>query len=161
MPRSKPTESVFLNVPFDRAYRPLFEAMVFAVHDCGFRPRCALEASDGGHVRVQKIAAIIRECRLGIHDISRTELDRKSRLPRFNMPFELGVFLGAKWFGDDSQRRKNTLVLDRAKYRSSSFSRTLRVRTSKRTMTSRSRSSRPSATGCATRNQPGPCRRAA
>ena len=121
MPRPQPTEAVFLNVPFDDAYRPLFEAMVFAVHDCGFRPRCALEGSDGGHVRVQKIAVIIRECALGIHDISRTEHDKKSKLPRFNMPFELGLFLGAKWFGDDTQHRKITLVLDRERYRYQQF----------------------------------------
>ncbi len=121
MPRPRPIDSVFLNVPFDRAYRAMFEAMVFAVLDCGFHPRCALEASDAGHVRVQKIAAIIRECNLGIHDVSRTELDQKSRLPRFNMPFELGLYLGAKWFGDDMQRRKHTLVLDRERYRYQQF----------------------------------------
>ena len=121
MPRPQPTEAVFLNVPFDSAYRPMFEAMVFAVLDCGFRPRCALEGSDAGHVRVQKIAVIIRDCALGIHDISRTELDKQSRLPRFNMPFELGLFLGAKWFGDEVQHRKNTLILDRERYRFQQF----------------------------------------
>ena len=121
MTRSRPTDAVFLNVPFDAAYRPLFEAMVFAVLDCGFQPRCALEANDAGQVRIQKIAGMIRDCALGIHDISRTELDKHSRLPRFNMPFELGVFLGAKWFGDDLQRHKNTLVLDREKYRYQQF----------------------------------------
>ncbi len=106
MSRLRPTDAVFLNVPFDTAYRPLFEAMVFAVLDCGFQPRCALETTDAGQVRVQKIAAIIRECALGIHDISRTGLDKESRLPRFNVPFELGLFLGAKWFGNQIQRRK-------------------------------------------------------
>ena len=121
MPRLRPTDAVFLNVPFDTGYRPLFEAMVFAVFECGFQPRCALEATDAGQVRVQKIAAIIGECALGIHDISRTELDLQSRLPRFNMPFELGLFLGAKWFGDDTQRRKNTLILDRERYRYQQF----------------------------------------
>jgi hypothetical protein len=50
MPRSRPANAVFLNVPFDAAYRPPFEALVFAVTDCAFRPRCALEASDGGHL---------------------------------------------------------------------------------------------------------------
>src|SRR5258706_8576463 len=113
MPRHRPTDAIFLNVPFDPAYRPLFEAMVFAVFDCGFQPRCALEATDAGQIRVQKISGIIRECALGVHDISRTELDKQTRLPRFNMPFELGLYLGAKWFGDDGQRRKNTLILDR------------------------------------------------
>jgi len=117
MPRSRPADSVFLNVPFDAAYRPLFEALVFAVTDCAFVPRCALEASDGGHVRVDKITRIIAACDLGVHDISRTELDLRFRLPRFNMPFELGLFLGAKRFGTGRQRRKSTLVLDRERYR--------------------------------------------
>ena len=93
MPRSQPTRAVFLNVPFDPQYRLLFEAMLFAVYDCGFKPRCALETTDAGQVRVQKISAIIRDCAFGIHDISRTQLDEGSGLPRFNMPFELGLFL--------------------------------------------------------------------
>lgn len=117
MPRSRPGNAVFLNVPFDAAYRPLFEALVFSVTDCAFVPRCALEASDGGHVRVEKITRIIAGCAFGVHDISRTELDKKSRLPRFNMPFELGLFLGAKRFGDHRQKRKSTLILDRERYR--------------------------------------------
>ena len=117
MPRSTPANAVFLNVPFDAAYRPLFEALVFCAIDCGHEPRCALEASDGGHVRVEKIARIIADCAFGVHDISRTELDRESRLPRFNMPFELGLFLGAKRFGDRRQKRKSTLILDRERYR--------------------------------------------
>ena len=36
-------DNVFLNCPFDAAYKQLFDALVFAVHDCGFIPRCALE----------------------------------------------------------------------------------------------------------------------
>ncbi len=117
MPRSQPSNAVFLNVPFDAEYRPLFEALVFAVIDCAFVPRCALETADAGHVRVEKIARIIVECDFGVHDISRTELDAKSGLPRFNMPFELGLFLGAKRFGIGRQRRKSALVLDRERYR--------------------------------------------
>ena len=73
--------------------------MVFTVHDCGFIARCALEEEDASQVRIDKIYNIIAECRYGIHDISRTELDENSGLPRFNMPLELGIFLGAKKFG--------------------------------------------------------------
>ena len=40
-------DRVFLNVPFDKRYRALLEALVFAVHDCGFVARCALESDDG------------------------------------------------------------------------------------------------------------------
>ncbi len=42
-------------------------------------------------------------------------------LPRFNMPLELGIFLGAKRFGSQKQKQKNGLILDREKYRYQSF----------------------------------------
>ena len=87
--------NIFLNCPFDAAYRPLFEALVFAIHDCGFQARCALEAEDSGEERIRKIKRIIRECRFGVHDISRVQLDPVNQLPRFNMPLELGLFLVA------------------------------------------------------------------
>lgn len=61
---------VFINCPFDRKYRPLLRALLFAVHDCGFRARSALEIEDSGEVRVHKILRIISESPLGIHDIS-------------------------------------------------------------------------------------------
>ncbi len=65
--------------------------------------------------------SLIEECPYGIHDLCRTELDPKNRLPRFNMPFELGIFLGAKRYGSASQQRKRCLVLDREKYRYQKF----------------------------------------
>ncbi len=37
-------------------------------------------------------------------------------MPRFNMPFELGLFLGAKRYGDESQRAKRCLILERKKF---------------------------------------------
>ena len=108
---------VFVNCPFDRKYRSLQRALLFAIHDCGFRTRSALEIEDSGEVRVHKILRIIRESPLGIHDISRVELDRSSNLPRFNMPLELGLFLGAKAFGAAEQQQKRCLVLDSEPYR--------------------------------------------
>jgi hypothetical protein len=30
--------NVFINCPFDSAYRPLFEAIAFATADCGYHP---------------------------------------------------------------------------------------------------------------------------
>ena len=121
MPSTGYQQSVFVNCPFDQDYRPLFDALVFTVTDCGFEARCAKEASDSGEVRIDKIIKIIRACRYGIHDISRTELDPVNRLPRFNMPLELGLFLGAKEFGRDRQRQKRCLVLDRDPYRYQKF----------------------------------------
>jgi len=113
--------SVFINCPFDAGYQELFEAMVFAVHECGFVARSARESRDASKVRIEKIFEITSECRYGIHDISRTELDAISQLPRFNMPLELGMFLGAKYYGNENQREKVCLVLDREKHRYQKF----------------------------------------
>lgn len=121
MPRQKYNENTFINCPFDPNYRLLFNAIVFAVYDCGFVARCALEEDDGSQVRVQKIFEIISRCRLSIHDLSRVELDEDTRLPRFNMPLELGVFLGAKYYGSEHQKRKACLILDSEKYRYQEF----------------------------------------
>jgi len=106
----------FINCPFDDEYRPIFDALVFATFECGLRPRCGLEVYDAGEVRIEEIARIIGECRWGIHDISRTELG-PSGLPRFNMPLELGIFLGARRFDDRLQKQKCCLVLDTDRYR--------------------------------------------
>ena len=42
MPAAEYDRNVFINCPFDNAYAPIFEAIVFAVHDAGFRLRLAL-----------------------------------------------------------------------------------------------------------------------
>mgnify|MGYP006145882417 CR=1 FL=1 len=117
MARTSYAEQVFINCPFDGEYRPMFEAIVFAVHDCGFVARCALEIEDGSQVRIEKVQGLIGLCGLGIHDISRTELDSTWQLPRFNMPLELGLFLGAKRYGTGHQRKKLCLILDREPHR--------------------------------------------
>jgi hypothetical protein len=108
---------IFINCPFDDDYRPLFQALVFVVADCGFRARCALELLDSGETRCEKLRRLIRESRYGIHDISRTETDKDSGLPRFNMPFELGLDVGCKFFGGQSRERsKRILVLSKERY---------------------------------------------
>lgn len=114
-------DNVFINCPFDSDYKPLFDAMIFTVHDCGFIARCALEEGDASQVRIDKIYNIIEDCRYGIHDISRTELDTVSHLPRFNMPLELGIFLGAKRFGIEEQESKKCIVMDKEQYRYQKF----------------------------------------
>lgn len=115
------TREVFINCPFDVAYRPLFYAITFAVIRSGFKPRCAVEIDDSAEVRLIKIQDLIESCRYGIHDLSRTETDGEPPLPRFNMPLELGVFLGARRFGDETQRRKLALILDTQQYRYQKF----------------------------------------
>jgi len=112
---------VFINCPFTADYDLHFKAIIFTVIRSGFTPRCAREEDDSGRVRLEKICAIIADCKYGIHDISKTELDAESQLPRFNMPLELGLFLGARTYGDAEQVTKKTLIFDREPFRYQAF----------------------------------------
>ncbi len=112
------SENIFINCPFDVKYQPLFYTQVFTIIRCGFIPRCAFEHDDASVNRIDKLYHLIEECKYGIHDISYTHLDEESNYPRFNMPFELGLFLGAKRFGTEEQKRKNTLIFESKKFSS-------------------------------------------
>ena len=111
------TLDVFINCPFDPDYKPIFNAIVFTVVRSGFRARCALETDDAAENRLSKIIKIIGECRFGIHDISRTEVAGEPPLPRFNMPLELGLWMGAHHLGRADQAGKRCIVFDRERYR--------------------------------------------
>jgi len=115
------TSDVFINCPFDGGYRPIFNAIVFSVYDLGFVARCALEEDDAAEFRLSKIERMIEECRFGINDLSAVALDPVTGLPRFNMPLELGLFLGCKRYGPQNQSRKRTLVLDTDPHRYKQF----------------------------------------
>ncbi|MFM9903000.1 MAG: hypothetical protein ACKVQJ_00345 [Pyrinomonadaceae bacterium] len=119
MATSKPpyNRSVFINCPFDDDYVPLFQAIIFTLFILDFTPRSAFEIDDGG-IRLAKIIKIINGCKFGIHDISRTEPDLVNHLPRFNMPFELGLDIGCKLLSDRSRHREKVhLILDKDKHR--------------------------------------------
>ncbi|PWR21554.1 hypothetical protein [Zavarzinia compransoris] len=117
----RPLPEVFLNCPFDDAYRPLYQAIVFTVMALGYQVRMALEIEDSAQSRLAKIVGIIRETPYGIHDISRAGVDPDSGLARFNMPLELGLFLGAKAYGGTVQQRKIALILDTERHRYQRF----------------------------------------
>lgn len=108
--------SVFINCPFDKDYEPLLHGIIFTVYACDFIPRSALEEDDSSEIRLEKIARLIERCRYGIHDISKIELDVSSGFPRFNMPFEPGLFWGAKRYGIKENKNKVALVFERQKY---------------------------------------------
>jgi hypothetical protein len=107
--------NVFINCPFDNEYKRIFEVLRFTVQACGYLPRCALEESDGADIRINKIYKLMKESDRSIHDLSRTELS-PTGLPRFNMPFELGLFMGAKKFGGVSHRAKTALIMIKRPY---------------------------------------------
>jgi hypothetical protein len=111
---------VFINCPFDKRFERIFHALVFTVYDCGFIPRSALEAENNPQ-RFSRIIEIIRESKLSVHDLSRAGVDRVSRLARFNMPLELGLFIGAMEFGKGEQKQKTFVMFDRDRYRYQKF----------------------------------------
>jgi len=108
--------NVFINCPFDDEYTPVFEAIVFTIQACGFSAMCARSRINSGEVRLQKILDIIGDCRYSIHDLSRTELDRTTALPRFNMPLELGIDIGCRAYGSGYEQ-KSFLIFDRDRFR--------------------------------------------
>ena len=114
-------ESVFINCPFDKEYKPIFNAIVFTVIFCGFKPRSAREKDNSDDIRIEKIISIIKSCKFGIHDICRTELDKINKLPRFNMPLELGLDLGIKKSGLKELINKQILILDKEDFRYQKF----------------------------------------
>ncbi|WP_233358346.1 hypothetical protein, partial [Vibrio cholerae] len=68
-----------------------------------------------------KINDIIFDCKYGFHDISKTELDLHNNLPRFNMPLELGLFLGCKRFASGRSKEKICIIFDKEKFRYQQF----------------------------------------
>ena len=110
------SKAVFVNCPFDEEFKTIFRAMIFAVISSGYNPRCALDATDGAEIRVSKIATMIGECDYGIHDLSRVEV-AAGGVPRFNMPMELGLHLGARLFGSGRHKRKRALILETQPHR--------------------------------------------
>ena len=116
-------DNVFINCPFDKAYKPFLWAIIFAIQDCDFTPRCAQEEDNAGDIRIQKIMKIIDECRYGIHDISKADLDEHSQLARFNMPLELGIFLAAHYFAPPKNHNKNkrSMIMDLEPFRYQKF----------------------------------------
>lgn len=79
--------SVFLNVPFDPEYEPIFLALIVGLVTLGLKPRSVIEIPDGGQGRMERLFGLIRTCGASVHDLSRVT----GPLPRFNMPFELGI----------------------------------------------------------------------
>lgn len=96
MPRREPRRrrerySVFLNIPYDSAFENLYLAYIAGLSAFGLIPRATLEIPTSQR-RLERILKLIGDCTYSIHDLSRVQLDRRApRVPRFNMPFELGL----------------------------------------------------------------------
>jgi len=113
--------SVFINCPFDNKYLPLFRAIIFTIHDMGFRARCALEASNAGNVRIDRFRTLLPSANTAFTTCHVPSWTKTHRLPRFNMPLELGLDLGSKKFGKEHEQEKVVLVMDIERFRYQRF----------------------------------------
>lgn len=109
--------NVFVNCPFDDAYRPLLRPLLFTLIYLNFEPRIALESLDSGTARIEKIIGLIAESQFAIHDLSRLQASRAGEYYRLNMPFELGLDVGCRRFKRGRWSAKKCLILEAQKYR--------------------------------------------
>lgn len=103
--------NVFINCPFDPSYLPLLQPLLFTLVFLGFTPRIAVERADSAEPRLDRISGLVKECRFGIHDLSRIRAARKGEFYRMNMPFEFGIDYGCRLYGSGRLRTKRCLVL--------------------------------------------------
>ncbi|HEX4322574.1 MAG TPA: hypothetical protein VHZ52_16795 [Acidobacteriaceae bacterium] len=114
-PSALEDRAVFLNIPYDNAFRPLYLAYITGLSQFGLEPRATLEIP-GGERRLDRILDLIQSCKFSIHDLSRVQLDRNPPFstPRFNMPFELGLAVAVskneprtrQWFLFETKKRR-------------------------------------------------------
>src|SRR5437870_3563281 len=105
-------DSVFINCPLDKEYLPLLRPLVFTVLYLRLNPRIALERSDSGEVRIEKIIELIEQSKFAIHDLSRCRAKERGELFRLNMPLELGLDIGCKRFKSGKWQHKRCLILE-------------------------------------------------
>jgi hypothetical protein len=108
-------KNVFINCPFDNDYRVLIKPLVYSILFLGFNPKLSQTISSS-NIRINGIKEIIRSCKYGIHDLSRSKPMKDGNLPRFNMPYELGLDIGAMEYGSAKLKTKKILILETEKY---------------------------------------------
>jgi hypothetical protein len=95
---------IFLNHAFDSRREYLYLSLIGSLASLGLRPRSVVELP-GDTSRLERLHALIRACQYSVHDLSAVELTvRPYRVPRFNMPFELGLAVALKLQGEHEFR---------------------------------------------------------
>ena len=107
--------NVFINCPFDDDYRVLLRPLLFSILYFQLDPKIALTESSA-NIRVNQIKQHIRNSKFSIHDLSRSKPMKRNELPRFNMPYELGLDIGCAEFGSKNFKEKRILILETDKF---------------------------------------------
>jgi hypothetical protein len=103
--------NVFVNCPFDEDYKILLKPLLFTILFLGFKPFIS-QTKSSGKSRIEQIKSYIKKCKYGVHDISRSKPMKKNELPRFNMPYELGLDVGCQSYGGSPYKSKKILILE-------------------------------------------------
>jgi hypothetical protein len=103
--------NVFINCPFDNDYRLLLKALLFTLLYLGYKPKIS-QTQSSSEVRINRIKSYIKDSKFGIHDLSRCKPLKIGDLPRFNMPYELGLDIGCFEFGAKNLKTKKILILE-------------------------------------------------
>lgn len=116
MPQS--ASRVFLNVPFDEPYEPIFIGLVGALIHLGKYPTTVLELGGGAAPRMDRLIAAIRGNPFSVHDLSRVEPFGRGvgAVARFNMPFELGLAVAVS-LTDRRRPRHGFVLLESRRFR--------------------------------------------
>lgn len=110
-------KSVFINCPFDKNYRDdLLKPILYVTVINGLIPRLALEISDAGQIRLEKIISLIKSCKFSIHDLSLVKSTEAEQFSRMNMPFELGIDCGLRNSENLLFNGKQFLILEANRY---------------------------------------------
>ena len=109
-------KNIFINCPFDEAYKKFLRPLVFTALYCGMEPQLA-QTTDSGSIRFHNILDLIRNSKFSIHDLSRMKAKKVGEIARFNMPFELGLDLGCKHVGKGKLSAKKSLIIDTENHR--------------------------------------------
>lgn len=107
--------NVFINCPFDSEYNTLLRPLIYTIIHLGLEPQLS-QTKSSATTRIEQIKTLIKESKFSIHDLSRSKPLKKNRLPRFNMPFELGLDIGCFEYGGKKFRNKKMLILETDRY---------------------------------------------
>ena len=101
---------VFINLPFDDRHERLFLALISGLVSLGLNPRSVLEI-EAQHDRLRRLYEVISQCSFSLHDMCRVQVSKAGvfRVPRFNMPFELGLAVGVSLADADGRHQWRTL----------------------------------------------------
>lgn len=104
-------------MPFDSKGERVLVALISGLVALGLNPRCVLEI-DPDRSRLERLFRLISECGYSVHDLSSVTLSQAGafRVPRFNMPFELGLAVAVA-LSRPSGKRHRWRVLERVPHR--------------------------------------------